>query len=149
MNIDQFKNERFFLLQFNEEFCWEVEENGFVVIIGEEHYEAFKQKVEARRQQPGFHFWPRGKFSELENTESTALHQGYAKEFLETAVERTLEISFAEFGVLNRTLGSDRKTEGRSLFHQQTNQYDSDKSKPRYDYVSWGYGLFYTTLMDM
>lgn len=148
MDIRQYKDERFFLVPFNEEFCWEIEEDGFVIIIGEAHYQAFIERVESKKQDNDFRFLPRGKFTELENIDAINLNRGYAQDFLETIVDKTREISFADFEVLNRTLGTKWKHEDISLFHQQTDEYNTDSPKPKYDYVSWGYGLFYSTLMD-
>jgi hypothetical protein len=147
MNIEDFKGQKFWAIQFNEEFCWEIEENGFVVIVGEEHFQAFRARVAERLREERFHFLPRGKFTELEDENSTNLHIGYAREYLEKVVGKAREISFEEFLALNRALGICGQVGNRHLHHHQTNEYTSEDG-PKYDYFAWGYPLFYSTIMD-
>lgn len=147
MNIQAFKGQKFWVVQFGEEFCWEVHEDGFVVIAGEDHFQAFRARVAERLREERFHFWPRGKFSELENESSTNLHIGYAREYLEKIVGKAREISFEEFLALNRALGACGEDNNRHLHHHRTNEY-SREGGPKHDYFAWGYHLFYSTIMD-
>lgn len=148
MDINSLSGERLFLVQFEEEFCWEVEENGFVIIVGADHFEAFKEKVASRQEEEDFYFPVRCKLNEMESQSSRTLHQEYAQEYLKKVIGKTREISFVEFKALNNALGRINVGEQEpTLFYAKTNEY-SPGSKIKLPYFSWGYDIFYSTIMD-
>jgi hypothetical protein len=143
MDIKTLQGKRFFLLSLNEEFLYEDHADGFVVIIGEDQFDLFKQKVTEKLENEEFYFKPLGLAYSDPNKESESLLVEYSHEFLETALSEVREITFEEVQTLDKLLGTKRSNDETCLFENMI----KDSSGKKYTYLSWGYDYFYDCII--
>ena len=112
-----------YIVSFEEEFVWGIEESGFVV-MNETGFKKFKEKIQEKKNLPDFFFSPRGLVGD--DKETIHLLKEYSKKFLEKAEDIVREISEPNWLTLKEVF----KLPDFPDFGET-------------NYVSWGYDLFF------